>query len=152
MIVRRALLLAALPASGAAMAQPARPLVVVLTIGAGQTAQIVARFPNHLLAAGLRVGRDLDLDIRHGTPEELPALAREIMRRAPRLIITHGSPATVAVAAAVPDIPLLALGPDPTELGLAESLAQPGGRVTGVIILAGDLDVKRLELLAEALP
>jgi putative ABC transport system substrate-binding protein len=152
MIARRALLLAGLFSPRAAMAQPARPLVAVLTIGAGQAARIVARFPGHLLAAGLRVGHDLDLDIRHGTPEELPALAREIVRRAPRLIITTGSPAAVAVAAATPDIPLLVLGPDPTELGLAESLAQPGGRVTGVIIFAGDLDVKRLELLAEALP
>ena len=91
MIARRALL-AGLLLPCAAMAQPARPQVVVLTGGTGQTAQIVARFPSHLLAAGLRVGRDLDLDIRRGTPEELPALAREIVRRAPRLIITTGSP------------------------------------------------------------
>jgi putative ABC transport system substrate-binding protein len=150
--MKRRAILAGLALAPAARAQPARPLVAVLTIGEGQASRIAAHFPGHLLAAGLRAGRDLDLDIRHGTPAELPALAREIVRRGPRLIITTGSPAAVAVAQASPDIPLLVLGPDPTELGLAESLAQPRGHVTGVIIFAGDLDVKRLELLAEALP
>lgn len=150
--MRRRACLAGLLAIPAARAQPARPLVGVLTIGAGQAARIVAHFPDHLMAAGLRVGRDLDLDIRGGTPAALADVAQAMVRRAPRLLIATGSPAVMALARATADIPLLALGPDPTELGLAASLAQPGGQVTGVIILAGDLDVKRLELLAEALP
>src|SRR6202011_2920684 len=49
-------------------------------------------------------------------------------------------------------VPIVVFVSDPIELGLAASYAQPGGSVTGVVILAGELDAKRLSILLEAVP
>jgi putative tryptophan/tyrosine transport system substrate-binding protein len=49
-------------------------------------------------------------------------------------------------------LPVVGLGPDPVAQGFAQSLSRPGGNVTGVVILAAELDSKRLQLLAEAAP
>jgi putative ABC transport system substrate-binding protein len=105
-----------------------------------------------LLALGLAEGRDYELHVRFAElrRERLPALAQELAAIGPALIIAPG-PSVSAALQAMPQVPIVMIG-DPVLAGAAASAHQPGGRVTGVNILFGPLNVKRLELLAELLP
>jgi len=62
------------------------------------------------------------------------------------------SAALAAMKDASSTVPIVAFGPDPVAQGFAQSLSRPGGNVTGVVILAAELDGKRLQLLQEAAP
>jgi putative ABC transport system substrate-binding protein len=81
----------------------------------------------------------------------LPTLADELVRLNVDVIITPGSNDTRAAKSATKTIPIVFLGAgsDPVALGLVESLARPGGNLTGVSSIASDLAGKRLELLKE---
>jgi putative ABC transport system substrate-binding protein len=69
------------------------------------------------------------------------------------LIMTDGFPAAVAAKQGAPHIPVVVTGAgDPVATGLVESLSRPGGEMTGVSEIAGQLSAKRLELLREAIP
>ena len=70
------------------------------------------------------------------------------------ILITGGDPQTQAAKNATKAIPIVMAGGglDPVEAGLVESLARPGGNVTGITNLTGELGGKRLELLKEAAP
>jgi ABC-type uncharacterized transport system substrate-binding protein len=100
-------------------------------------------------------GRNLEVERRYadGRVDRLPALAAELVQRRVEVIVAGGSAAVRAAQAATKTIPIVIIiaGQDPVELGLAPSLARPGGNITGVVlgsVLAG----KRLELLKEAVP
>jgi putative tryptophan/tyrosine transport system substrate-binding protein len=86
--------------------------------------------------------------------DRLPALAEELVRLKVDVIITPGSNDTRAAKNATKTIPIVFLGAgsDPVVLGLVDSLARPGGNLTGVSSLASDLAGKRLELLKETIP
>jgi putative ABC transport system substrate-binding protein len=93
-----------------------------------------------------RAGRDLD---RH------QKVAAELVRlKVDVIIVGGGTPYVQVVKKATKTIPIVMTGAggDPVEAGLIESLARPGGNVTGVTRLARDLGGKRLELLKEAVP
>ncbi len=85
--------------------------------------------------------------------ERLPELAAELVKLNVDVIVTNGTPATQAEKNATKTIPIVmvAIG-DPIATGLIESLARPGGNVTGTSILAPELSGKRLELLREVVP
>ena len=69
------------------------------------------------------------------------------------VIITFGYPASLAAKTLAKDIPIVCSGAgDPVATGLAQSLARPGGNLTGVTELAAELSAKRLEILKEAVP
>jgi putative ABC transport system substrate-binding protein len=104
-----------------------------------------------LAARGFEEGRNLVVDLRHGSPRELPRLAREVVATNPDAILAV-SGALPHARAATASIPIVSFGPDPVEQGYAESFSRPGGNVTGVGIFGAQLDGKRLELLAEAVP
>jgi putative ABC transport system substrate-binding protein len=104
-----------------------------------------------LAAQGFVEGKNLLSDVRVGTPDQLPKLARDIVAPGPNVIIAVSS-ALGAIASATADIPVVGFGPDPVEQGFADSHSRPGGNVTGVAIFAALLDGKRLELLAEGTP
>lgn len=87
-----------------------------------------------------------------GKIERLPALAAELVQLKPDAILTFGDPAIRAAQEATRTIPIVAATEDLVGAGLVASFARPGGNTTGVSILASELDVKRLELLKEALP
>jgi putative tryptophan/tyrosine transport system substrate-binding protein len=105
-----------------------------------------------LAKLGFVEGRNLMVSARSGAPDRIPQLTAEILDFKPHVIIAAGSNVVKMVAAATDTVPIVAFGPDLVALGLAQATARPGRNVTGVVILASELDAKRLHLLREMLP
>jgi len=85
--------------------------------------------------------------------ERLPGLAAELVTAGVDVIVTIGGPATAAARHASISIPIvMSQVGDADSIGLIDSLARPGGNVTGVTDQSADLSAKRLELLKEAIP
>ena len=102
-------------------------------------------------------GQNIATEYRYaeGKLDRFPELAAELVRLKVDIIVAAGGTATVRAAKnATKTIPIVMMGDgvDPVEAGLVESLARPGGNVTGITILARELGGKRLELLKEAVP
>jgi len=112
-------------------------------------------FFDRLQALGYIEGKTLALDwlSANGDGDAFPALAAECLRRKSDVIVTGTTPATQAVKKATATVPIvmLALG-DPVGTGLVDSLARPGGNVTGTTELAPLMVAKSLELLKLAIP
>ena len=104
-----------------------------------------------LARLGFVEGRNLVFNARVGEPDALPGLMRELLAGQPDVVVAVG-PAIEAAGAATRTVPIVTFGFDPIELGLAASYARPGGNVTGVVILIGELEAKRLSILLEAVP
>jgi putative tryptophan/tyrosine transport system substrate-binding protein len=85
--------------------------------------------------------------------ERFPALAAELLKADPRVIVVFGAPATRVLQQATATIPIVMWGVgDPVEYGLVASLAKPGGNVTGTSYLVNEVAGKLVELLKEAVP
>ena len=104
-------------------------------------------------------GQNITIERRsvEGHPERLAGLAEQLARRPVDLIVLVGPGSSmIAVKQAIGSIPLVVLGADPAELvrvGLATSMARPGGTVTGLTYnVAAEILAKRLQLLKEAIP
>jgi ABC-type uncharacterized transport system substrate-binding protein len=102
-------------------------------------------------------GQNIAIEYRYteGKPDRAPELATELVRLKVDIIVAAGGPTWVQAAKnATKTIPIVMLGlsADPVERGLVESLARPGGNVTGFSSLSRELGGKRLELLKEAVP
>jgi putative ABC transport system substrate-binding protein len=108
----------------------------------------------YLATRGFVEGRNLVVDFRTGTVEQMPALARALVGDKPDVIVASSDWPLHAARAATSAIPIVAapIGTDPVRAGIAKSWARPGGNVTGVCLIAPELEVKRLALLHEALP
>ena len=107
-------------------------------------------FARGLRDLGYVEGKNLFIEWRYAEnrPELLPALAAELVRLNVDVIVTQGSLPTQAAQTATSTIPIMFVGPgDPVGAGLVKSLARPGGNITGLSSIAGDLSPKRLELL-----
>lgn len=88
-----------------------------------------------------------------GQPDRLPGLVDELVAKHVDVIITQSYPAALAATERAGEIPIVVTNSgDPVATGLAASLAHPGGNVTGVSDVAGELSAKRLALLKEAVP
>jgi ABC-type uncharacterized transport system substrate-binding protein len=102
-------------------------------------------------------GQNIAIEYRYaeGKPNRYPELAAELVRLNVEMIVVSGGSATVRAAQnATKTIPIVMVGggSDPVVAGLVESLARPGGNVTGITNLGPELGGKRLELLKEAVP
>ena len=109
---------------------------------------------SELAASGFVEGRNLVVDIRVGTAERMPELARELVRTRPDVILAVSDWAVYPAREATRSIPIVAspMGADPVAAGVADSWARPGGNVTGVTLIAPELETKRLDLLREVVP
>ncbi len=89
-----------------------------------------------------------------GRYDVLPALARELVSLRPVLIVAGGGLQSARAArSATPSIPIVFIaGGDPVDAGLVSSMNRPGGNVTGVAFMTGELAGKRLELLLQLAP
>ena len=108
----------------------------------------------YLATRGFVEGRNLIVDFRSGTEEQMPALAQALVGDKPDVIVASSDWSLHAARAVTKTIPIVAapIGTDPVNAGIAASWAHPGGNVTGVCLIAPELEVKRLALLHEALP
>ncbi len=102
-------------------------------------------------------GQNIAIEYRYaeGKLDRFPELAAELVRlKVDIIVVSGGSRLTQAAKNATKTIPIVMMGGgiDPVEAGLVESLARPGGNVTGLTLLSGELGGKRLELLKEAVP
>jgi len=88
----------------------------------------------------------------NGSSERVASLIDELLALNVNVLVTPGTPITLAAHRATSTVPIVCVTADPVRTGLAESLARPGGNITGVSLLSGDYSVKWLELLREAVP
>jgi putative tryptophan/tyrosine transport system substrate-binding protein len=118
-------------------------------------ANLVGPFRDGLRALGYEEGRNIVIEYRwaEGEYERFPALIAELVASNVDVIVTAGTPASLAVKKATTTIPLVmvAVG-DPVATGLVASLARPGGNITGLTSISSEMEGKRLELLREVVP
>ncbi|MBM3567238.1 MAG: ABC transporter substrate-binding protein [Alphaproteobacteria bacterium] len=149
--IRYALGIAALACLGAGGAPP----VVAILASAELRADGIDAFRQSLHALGLIDGRNLNLEYVAGEGDygRLSAMAADLAKRRVAVIIAISLPAARAAQAATSSVPILFVaGADPVATKLVASLNRPGGNVTGVTNMLGELGPKRLEIILELVP
>lgn len=147
---------AALALPRSALAQgAARPRIAWISmVSAGSRAGGLDPFLHGMAAFGYQAGRNFELDERWGenSRARLERLALEALALRPKLFVSQGPALQVArnLPASTPVV--FGTSGDPLELGIASSLARPGGNLTGVTFLSYALVGKRVELLREVAP
>jgi putative ABC transport system substrate-binding protein len=136
--------------------QPAMPVIGFLDSRSsdGMASRLVA-FRQGLKEVGFIEGENVRIIYRWGEDriDRLPEMAGELAKQATVIVTTGGPPAAFAAKAATTTIPIVFLvGEDPTRLGLVTSLARPSGNLTGINLLANELEAKRLQLLLQLVP
>ena len=140
----------------AASAQPKIPRIGFMgNSTAVLEANLLDAFREGLRELGYEEGRNIEIEFRwaDGRYDKFPSLVAELIAANVDVIVTAGTPASLAVKKASTTIPLVmvAVG-DPIGTGLVPSLARPGGNLTGLSSIAPDLEGKRLQLLREVAP
>ncbi len=134
--------------------QPSKlPRVGILFIG-GRDQPHLESFKQGLRERGYVEGKNIILEYRYaeGKRDRLERLAAELVRDQVDVIVTTANVSALAARAASQTIPIVMTTGNPVAKGLAKSLAQPGGNVTGLSVMLSDLSGKRLEILKETLP
>ena len=149
------LTLGALAVSLANARSPAKvPRIGILSPASGPGPRTEA-FRQGLRELGYVEGQNIGFELKWAERREdrLPQLARELVRSNVAVIVAEGTLATRAAMQATQTIPIvMAFTADPVGVGLVAALGRPGGNVTGLSSLAGELSGKRLELLKEMVP
>ena len=130
---------------------------VLEVVGVASNATNLSAFRQGLAELGYVEGQNVVIEYRSadGRPERFSDLATELVRLKVDVIVTRGTPATLAAKQATQTIPIVmaSSGGDPVFEGIVASLTRPGGNVTGLHIMAPpELGGKRLQLLKEAVP
>jgi putative tryptophan/tyrosine transport system substrate-binding protein len=130
--------------------------VGILTPSATDATPAFQAFRKGIRDLGYVEGQTIMLDFRfaRGNFDALPSLAAELVRAPVDLIVTDSTSGTVAAFGATRTIPIAmaTTGGDPVALGVAKSIARPGGNVTGMLYRSFELSGRRLQLLKEAAP
>ena len=142
---------------GARAQQPSMPVIGLLyAMSAEEWADRTAAMRQGLNESGFVEGRNVAIEYRwaDGHLDRLPAMAADLVGRKVAVILEGGSSvATRAAMAATQSIPIVfTAAVDPVAAGFVASLNKPGGNVTGVALVVGELGSKRLELLHELIP
>ena len=152
-------LVGALAAPFAAQAQQARKVYRVGYLGnfppTATTAPVAAAFVAGLREYGYIEGENLKLEYRWagGRTDTLLPLVRELLQAGVDVIVTSNTPAALTLKEHAKDVPVVVIGiSHPVESGLVQSLARPGGRITGISSQLGDLGAKSLQLCRELVP
>jgi putative ABC transport system substrate-binding protein len=145
--------------SGAEPAQPEGKVARVGRLYTGSAATVprgFAEFSERLRELGWTEGRNLVIESRwaEGHEERYPALIRDLLERRVDVIVVTGTAAALAAKQATSSVPVVVTGiGDPVVSGLVQTLARPGGNVTGLSVqIAEGMPGKWLELLKEAVP
>ena len=135
--------------------QPKVPTIGVLVVRAPGSEQFWRLFREGMRELGYVEGQNIRFEFRsdEGKASRLPELAAELVRVKVDIIVAWFTPAARAAKQATRDIPVvIALAGNPVESGLVESLARPGGNVTGMSSVGAELAGKSVELIQELLP
>jgi putative tryptophan/tyrosine transport system substrate-binding protein len=144
---------AARPAT--AQSKSARVIGILYLGTETEATTLTAALRRGLMERGYAEGRDFRVEIRSANNDanQLKALARDLLTRGVTVIVTNGTTSARAALSETQRVPIVLAGSaDPIEQGYAESLARPGGNVTGLTVLGTELLAKRLELLRDAVP
>jgi putative ABC transport system substrate-binding protein len=135
---------------------PMRPLVAVLSSASSiAAARYLSGLAQGLQELGYVERRNIDIVYRYaeGDNARLPALADELVRLKPDVIVAPNTAATFALKQATATIPIVNVAlTDPEGFGFVSSMAQPGGQVTGILLTLDRLPAELLQLVPEVLP
>ena len=134
--------------------QPAMPVIGFIRDGSAD-ARYVAGFRKGLSESGYVDGQNVTVEYHwlEGKYDRLPDLLADLIRQRVAVIATPSTVAAQAAKAATVTIPIVFfVGEDPVELGLIDSMAKPGGNLTGINIQTSEIVTKRLRLLHDLLP
>jgi putative tryptophan/tyrosine transport system substrate-binding protein len=135
--------------------QPQMPTIGILTVSSAGADRFRRLFREDLRDLGYVEGQSVRYELRSDPTGggQLSELAAELVRLKVDLIVTWFTPAARAAKQATRDIPIvMALAGDPVATGLVESLARPGGNVTGMAAAGAELAGKVVELIRDLLP
>jgi putative tryptophan/tyrosine transport system substrate-binding protein len=144
-------------ATRAQQSVPIRPLIGMLPpLSATAASHNMSAFRSAMRDLGYVEGRNATLEVRYGdgSLDRLALLVAELVALKPDVLFTGGKAGALAAQLATKTIPIVIVTPeDPLVSGLANTIARPGGNVTGTWLLGDDALVgKRLELLRLAVP
>jgi putative tryptophan/tyrosine transport system substrate-binding protein len=115
----------------------------------------IAAFLRGMRAKGYIDGQSIKFEFRFAgwSLDQLPRLAAELVALRPDVLFTHTTNGVLAAKAATKDIPIvIGAAGELVERGVIQSLARPGGNITGLTLLSTELDVKRIEILKRIVP
>ena len=142
-------------AARAQQGQRMRRVGVLMATGDPEAQARVTAFPQGLQQLGWTVGRNVRIDYRWGAvdADHSRRYAAELVALAPDVILAVASPAVAALQQATRTVPIVFVNiVDPIGAGFVDSLAQPGGNLTGFIAFEYVISAKWLELLKEIAP
>ena len=144
-------------AARAQQAERMRRIGALMNIGADdpEAPTLVGAFSQGLAVSGWIIGRNMRIDYRwyQGNAEAARAYAAELLMLAPDIILATGTPAAAAVKQLTRTVPIVfARVADPVGSGIVDSLARPGGNITGFMLFEFSIGGKWLDLLKEIAP
>jgi putative ABC transport system substrate-binding protein len=143
------------PLAARAQVSPDRPLIACLSAGSYGRLPLIAGFQEEMRDLGYYGGRNIDIVYRFAENrlERLDALAEELVRLKPAVIMAPAMVDAVAARKATGTIPIVSAAlTEPVNSGLVASVARPGGNVTGIMPDVDGLPAKQFELAREIIP
>lgn len=132
-----------------------RRIGILMPSTAQGTAELVGAFEQGLQERGYQAGRNIALAYRYseGRMDRVPALASELLDAGAEVLVAPTDEVVRLIKQRAPSTPIVMINSgDPVKSGLVQSLARPGGNVTGITNLSPEISAKRLELLKETIP
>ena len=144
------------PINPAIAQQPGKiPRIGIVTGAVSEATSYTEVFRQALQELGYFEGKNILFEYRatEGNRDRIPEIVAELMRLKVNILFSTQAIVIRAAKQATKTIPIvMAITPDPVALGLVDSLARPGGNITGLTFLTRDLSGKRLEVLSEIIP